>query len=171
LLFDVTLDLSGHLATLDRAEYHLDTFMAQPREAMELNAEPRKTRDHPINDSHSSIFDHVVALLVGDVGHPIHSKHPFPIVDAPHEWPRKVANPPRGWHRLLQFVDSAHNAVIEQMQSHQPTTGLASLAVLRDVSNADKHRLIHAVRRRWIARPKLSAMHLIPTSMTEVTYL
>lgn len=192
----MTLDLTDPIAKLDRSEYHLDALSAEVRGVMELNAEAMETRFNPIDQSYSSIFkeprpiphvdlglilgdvihnmrsalDHLVAILVADTGHQVHTAHQFPIGNGPNDWQRSVVNPPRNRRSQLEFVDPSYIAIIEEVQPYQPTTGLPSLAVVRDLSNADKHRLIHVVRRRLTARPNVSAVHTIPYTITGIDY-
>jgi hypothetical protein len=192
----MTLDLSGPAAKLDRAEYHLDTLIDEVRQVMELNGQPMETRYNPLDETHSFIFkeaqpipstdwgvilgdavnnmrsalDHLVAVLVADANHQVHSTHQFPIFDTPNDWQRRVINPPRNRRGQLDFVDASYIAIIEEVQPYQPTTGLPSLAVLRSFSNTDKHRLIHAVQRRLTASPTVSAVQTIPLTIVGVTY-
>ncbi|MGA2432113.1 MAG: hypothetical protein ABSG09_01485, partial [Acidimicrobiales bacterium] len=105
-----------------------------------------------------------------DANHQIHNTHQFPILSQPSDWQSKVVNPPRNRRGQLDFVNSSYIAIIEEVQPYQPSTGLQSLATIRDFSNTDKHRLIHAVRRRLLASPSVSATQTIPLTIIGVTY-
>jgi hypothetical protein len=192
----MTLDLSGPIAKLDRAELHLDALTNEVRQEIELNGQRMETRYNPIDESLSSIFkegqpvprskwglilgdavhnlrsalDHLVAVMVADTGNKVHRTHQFPIFDQPSDWQSKVVKPPKNRRGFLDFIGAAHVAVIEEVQPYQPATGLKTLATVRDFSNTDKHTLIHVVRRRLTARPIVTAFHNIPATITEVTY-
>ncbi|HEV3093110.1 MAG TPA: hypothetical protein VGY30_01200 [Solirubrobacteraceae bacterium] len=50
-------------------------------------------------------------------------------------------------HRFLQYIDPLHSAKVEPLQPFNPPEGdeINFLGVLADLSNEDKHRVIHAV--------------------------
>jgi hypothetical protein len=57
---------------------------------------------------------------------------------------------------------ASHVARIEALQPYVATTGVPRLAVLRDFSNVDKHRLIHAARTVVTETPEISARLSVP---------
>jgi hypothetical protein len=97
-----------------------------------------------------SSLDHLVYQLVprGKV----HNRHQFPIVDSSDRWEQAVSPvaPKTGRNKgvvprgQLDCVHPDCVAHIERIQPYQPSTGHPRLAALRDLSNTDKHRLIHS---------------------------
>jgi hypothetical protein len=153
---------------LRRAEDHLNALSAEIRENVENHPITIRSQENPIDDSFSaflenvpevkrewgvmlgdflhntrSALDHLVCALVVVSGGTVRSRHQFPICDTPRDWERDVGRPPRNSGRLGS-IDPSHVAIIESMQPYQATTGLPSLRILRDFSNADKHRLLHS---------------------------
>jgi hypothetical protein len=193
----MTANLAGVRLKLDRAEYHLDALSDEMREFIERQADDQTfiTRHNVLDDSWPAIFqakplpdnwgvklgdavhnmrsalDHLVAQLVLLANATVHERHQFPIFDDPNDWQRRVVQPPQSRRRgLLDFIDPQHIAVIESLQPYQPSTGLPTLAMIRDFSNADKHKLIHAALRNLTAKPRLSANITIPANIREVIY-
>ena len=62
----------------------------------------------------------------------------------------------------------SHVATIQGLQPYVPVTGLPRLSVLRDFSNIDKHRLIHAARTVFSATPAITSRLTIPSTVTNV---
>jgi len=115
-----------------------------------------------------SALDHLVYQLVVLNRATPHEVHQFPVLDSPRDWNRRVQNPPKGRRGLLDYIDPAQIARIQALQPYMPNTGLPRLAVLRDFSNVDKHRLIHAARTTFVGVPKVSASLEIPYTLSEL---
>jgi len=157
--------LDGCRAKLDRAEQHLNALSDEIRATMEGEGDPRQLRTEfdeadrstvvyysepqplPIEwgvalgdviHNTRSALDHLVYQLVLLAGGTPNAGHQFPIDDTSQAWTNSVA---RG---RLDAIDQAHVTKIESFQPFTPGTGVTRLSVVRDFSNIDKHRLIHA---------------------------
>jgi hypothetical protein len=86
------------------------------------------------------VLDHVVWQLVELNGQEPGDYNQFPIFDTASAYKKKAG-------RYLRGVAPNHSALIEAFQPYHLDAGpaLHSLAVLRDLSNIDKHRFVHPV--------------------------
>lgn len=188
--------LDGCRAKLARAEEHLDALSADIKSTLEADAYTFRTEFDEADQStvaflkepqqlpvewgvrlgdviHNtrSALDHLVhQLVLLDSGTP-HDAHQFPIVDGPNDWIRRVQKSPKGRRGLLDFVDPAHVATIQALQPYVPATGLPRLALLRDFSNVDKHRVIHAARTIFTDTPTITAHLALPTTISDIRAL
>ena len=86
------------------------------------------------------VLDHLVWQLVVLNGQQPGDHNQFPIFDTPGAYKKKAG-------RYLRGVAADHRALIETFQPYHLEDDAAShyLAVLRDLSNIDKHRFVHPV--------------------------
>jgi hypothetical protein len=86
------------------------------------------------------VLDHLVWQLVVLNGQKPGDHNQFPISDTPGAYKKKAG-------RYLRGVAADHRALIETFQPYHLEDDAAShyLAVLRDLSNIDKHRFVHPV--------------------------
>jgi hypothetical protein len=188
--------LDGCRAKLDWAERHLDALSAEIKSFMERDAYAlptefdeadkstvvrfKESRELPatwglaigdVIQNTRSALDHLVYQLVLLANFTPHDVHQFPILDQPQDWVRRVQKPPKGRRGLLDGIDPTHVASIQALQPYVSTTGLPRLAILRDFSNIDKHRVIHAARTIFTQTPKLTAQLTIPSTLTDIRTL
>lgn len=95
-----------------------------------------------------SALDHLVAQLVLlNTGKRSTNANAFPICDAGSTyWSIGKKGEPSKRETTLKGVSDAHKALIDEMQPYRtriPPTAIHALSALRDLSNHDKHRLIH----------------------------
>ncbi len=163
--------LDGSWAKLERAKAHIDTLRAEISETTEgeLNL-PLRRQYEP---EHAAVVWRIESvpeirdswgLLVGDALHNLRcaldhlwwqlalkhlgreptkreaKKVQFPIVDASTAW---------SGHRFLKYIDPEHAAKVEPMQPYHPAppNSLNPLYALRELSNIDKHRVLHVITR------------------------
>lgn len=180
---------------LDRAEEHLDAIGAEIRAGVEAHVPTTPSQRNELDDSYSatleevpevrrewgvwlgdflhntrSALDHCVAGLVRANGGTVGTHHQFPIFDAPEHWEKKVEFPPKGRYGWLDDVAADHWATIQSLQPYQPTTGVKSLVLLRDFSNADKHRLLHGAVTA-VTDQRISGEFAFPLTVSEVQFL
>lgn len=185
--------LDGCRSKLDWSEKHLNALSAEIRTFLEGDAYTLPTQFDEADKSTTVIFkeseplpeswglalgdvihnarsalDHLVYQLVLLAGGVHHDAHQFPILDKPQDWVRRVQKPPKGRRGLLDFIDPTHITSIKLLQPYEPATGLPRLGVLRDFSNIDKHRLIHAARTVFTDTPALSAHLAVPATISDV---
>jgi hypothetical protein len=189
----VALALDGCRAKLDWAEKHLDALSAEMKTWFEGDSYTLRTEfDEPDESSvvffepikeipihwglalgdvvHNarSALDHLVYQLVLLANSVPHDAHQFPVLDQPEDWKRRVQKPPKGRRGLLDFIDPTHVATIQGLQPYVPATGLPRLKVLREFSNTDKHRVIHAARGVFTEDPGITSQLRIPMTITDV---
>ena len=168
--------LSGEIKTfMERDVYALPTEFDEAdkstvvrfKEAQELPVAWGLAIGDVIQNTRSAL-DHLVYQLVLLANVTPTDVHQFPILDDPKDWIRRVQKPPKGRRGLLDGINAAYVASIETLQPYVPTTGLPRLAILRDFSNTDKHRVIHAARTVFTQTPKLTAQLTIPSAITDL---
>jgi hypothetical protein len=86
------------------------------------------------------VLDHLVWQLVVLNGQEPSDHNQFPIFDTPDAYKKKAG-------RYLRGIAADHRALVETFQPYHLGDDAAShyLAVLRDLSNIDKHRFVHPV--------------------------
>jgi hypothetical protein len=183
--------LEGVRAKLDRAEDHLNAVAEELRRLVEGHRDAVRVEQDSadkslyrliaqnlpdiqpsvgvilgdfLHDTRSAL-DHLVHELVVLAGGTPHNRHQFPILDAKGDWKGKVVQPGKKGLGMLDFIDPAHVAVIESLQPYTPTTGLKSLALLRDFSNTDKHRLIPSAFFAYTATPSVGVKIVLPAEI------
>jgi hypothetical protein len=85
-----------------------------------------------------SALDHLVCQLAMLDGADCGATQ-FPICDTPEAWAAEM------WKKRLKGLDLRHQTRIKRIQPYHRRKPGIHLAVLRDLSNADKHRLINPV--------------------------
>jgi hypothetical protein len=94
-----------------------------------------------------SALDHLVRQLVLVNNRKSSGENQFPICDTgANYWSRGAKGEDSTRERRLRNVSDAHKAVIDELQPYRtrlPPNALNPLSTLRDLSNHDKHRLVH----------------------------
>ena len=92
-----------------------------------------------------SVLDNLIWALVTHAGHPGVRANAFPIADTESDWSKWTRPGKSDW---LQGIPADCRAVINALQPyqrHNPPLSFAQrhpLAILREISNADKHRIL-----------------------------
>jgi hypothetical protein len=93
-----------------------------------------------------SALDHLIWQIVVACGNTPSQWNQFPIFDSPARFQKRVVRRrERGEPSMLLGVDDRTFDAIEQLQPYHVSSDrhVHALAVLRDLSNTDKHRLVH----------------------------
>lgn len=180
--------LAGAFHKLARAEEHFRALTAQTRKVGQVKGPAFRSDRDLTNDEHAFVFEEgpkirlQLGVVIGDIVHNArsaldalvyelvisnqgkpHRVHQFPILDSPDDWTEKVASPPKNRRGMLDSVKPAHVTTIQGLQPYSPTAGKSRLAMLRDFSNTDKHRLVHTGVYGQSAAPVFSATATAPS--------